>query len=180
MNRQEFEEFASNNNYTVIQCKGQRIFRPVDEEWDSPNYDLQKNHEVFISRLPNDLLENELLPFLCRAGPVFQIRFIMNFSGSTKGMAYVVFQNVEDAFKAVRTLNNQYIRRDYDQRIRIAFSVNNKRLVIKNIDASKSQEEVKDELSKYLTGIDKIVIKEPPLIQVDETNLAHADFRTHQ
>ena len=153
-----FAEFLQNNqNYEVIEDKGQRIFRPKDTAFDTdPAYDQVKKHEVFLNNLPNDCFENELLPFLCRAGAVYVIRTIMNFSRLSKGMAFVIFARVEYAYEAVETLNGEYIRssgKGCNRQVNVSFSVNNARLLVSHIPADKSAEEIKRELEKNLNGV---------------------------
>lgn len=169
-----------NGIYHIIQEKGQRIFRPVDTSFESdPEYEQVKMHEVFLNNLPNDLFENELLPFLCRAGSVYVIRTIMNFSGTTKGMAYVIFASVEAAFLAVETLNNEYIRQRGNgctRKVHVRFSVNNCRLLMHSLPREKSLQEVRDELVEQGVG----GIAAVKLFNLEETNNALITFESHQ
>lgn len=176
---EEFVNYLQSINYVVYQEKGQRIMHPNDGTFFTDKYHDVKEHEVFISRLPHDLFEDELVPFLCRAGPVYQIRFIMNFSGSTKGMAYVVFQEVEDAYRAVEELDKEFIRHNTKYPVRVCFSVNNKRLFLKNLDKSKNGAQIKVELDKYLNGVKSVKIQEQ-IVDVNDTNCATVSFASHK
>ncbi|KAH9398644.1 RNA-binding protein 47 [Tyrophagus putrescentiae] len=158
MSPSEFEQFMKTHlpGFEIVSEKGQRIFRSKVSYENHPEFERMKKYEIFVSNLPNDLFENELLPFLCRAGKIFQIRLIMNFSGSSKGMAYVVYNDVESAFKAVEELNNEYIRASgnyCDRQVHVTFSVNNNRLVFYNIPPEKTIDEVKSELNQKLENV---------------------------
>lgn len=158
MTPDEFDLYMKNHlpDFEIATEKGQRIFRSKIPYDNHPEYEKMKKYEVFVSNLPNDLFENELLPFLCRVGSILQTRIIMNFSGTSKGMAYVVFNQVDAAFRAVEELNNEYIRasgKDCDRQVHVAFSVNNNRLVFYNIPPDKTVEEVKIELDKKMENV---------------------------
>ena len=158
MNPFEFDQFMKNHlpDFEIVSEKGQRIFRTKVSFENHPEFERMKKYEVFVNNLPNDLFENELLPFLCRAGKIFQIRIIMNFSGSSKGMAYVVYHDIDAAFRAVEELNNEYIRASgncADRQVHVTFSVNNNRLVIYNIPPEKTIDEVKNELNQKLSNV---------------------------
>ncbi|UXI14942.1 hypothetical protein NH340_JMT00885 [Sarcoptes scabiei] len=138
--------------------KGQRIFKTMDSRFDLAEYDDVRRHEVFFDHLPVDLFEDEFLPFLCRVGRIYQIRFIMNFSGLTKGKAYVIYETVEQAYRAVEELDDELIRADQPP-VRVKFSVNNRRLMVHNVPAYKNYDDLKRDLNSYgISGINFIKI----------------------
>ncbi|KAJ1527941.1 hypothetical protein ONE63_007874 [Megalurothrips usitatus] len=116
---------ANLGGYKLIQVNGQRkLFDPTVRDAFNP----PEGSEVFVGRLPRDLYEDELLPHILRVGPIFEMRFMMNFSGTNRGFAFVTFFNRRTAQKAVKLLDNLEIRSG--QCIGVMPSVNNRRLYI--------------------------------------------------
>ena len=174
-----FQHLIKASNYQVKIEKGQRIFRPCDRNFlTDSQYDQVKKHELFLSNLPHDLFEDELVPFLCRIGPLYQVRQIMNFSGLTKGMAYVVFTKVEHAYEAVEKLNGEYIRANCNRKVNVTFSVNNTRLLVQGIPNGKSYHEIKTELEQKLSGV--VAVKTFMNFYKNNQVNAMVTFDTHQ
>lgn len=152
----DFVQMVRSIGFHTITHQGQRVFRSVKHESyeNDPDYLEVRSHEVFISKLPFDLFEDELVPWCNSIGPVAQVRFLVNFSGFTKGMAYVVFSNVNDAFRAVCHLDGKYIRAS---QVSVKFSSDNRRLLIKNIPDRLCQAPlIKKELAQHFWGIVKV------------------------
>lgn len=60
----------------LLQANGQRILGPPSD-WVGPP--PLKGSEVFVGRLPRDLLEDELVPVFERIGKIYQVRIMMDF-----------------------------------------------------------------------------------------------------
>ena len=142
--------------YQLVIENGQRIIRPINDDFRiNPYYDDVRKHEIYLSNLPQNSYEDELLPFLMQAGPLYQLRIIMTLSGATKGKAYAIFADIESSLRAVQILNGQCIRSSYSLPVKVEFSVNNNRLRVRGIPNSiKSSEQLQQRLC--LIGIEDI------------------------
>jgi RNA recognition motif-containing protein len=65
--------------------------------------------EVYVGRIPRDCYETTLVPIFEKAGKIYQIRLMMNFSGSNRGFCFVTYHNPEEATKACEILNRYEI-----------------------------------------------------------------------
>jgi len=74
-----------------------------------------KSKRLFIGALPYKFKEGELLRLFVKVGKVVDVRIIFNKWGKSRGMAYVEFENVEDAVKA----KNKYHRFEIEEGRRI-------------------------------------------------------------
>ena len=65
--------------------------------------------EVYVTRIPRDCFEAELLPVFSRVGPIFEHRLMMEQNGLNRGYAYVKFTSVQVINKSLGCLlrNNQ-------------------------------------------------------------------------
>ncbi|OTF69366.1 Heterogeneous nuclear ribonucleoprotein R (RRM superfamily)-like [Euroglyphus maynei] len=136
-------------DYAIYIENGQRILRPIDESFRiDPDYNDVHESEVYLSNLGQNLLEDQIVPFLCQAGPIYQLRIMMTLSGATKGQAYAIYCNVESANRAVRILNGQCIRSNQSLPVKVGFSVNNNRLRVSGIpNMIRSADQLKERLN---------------------------------
>ena len=51
--------------------------------------------EVYVTRIPRDCFEQELLPVFSRAGEIYEMRLMMDHNGLNRGYAYVKFTNTQ-------------------------------------------------------------------------------------
>ncbi|KAE8277492.1 Heterogeneous nuclear ribonucleoprotein R [Larimichthys crocea] len=67
--------------------------------------------EVFVGKIPRDLYEDELVPLFESAGPIWDLRLMMDpLSGQNRGYAFITYCNKDDAQKAVKLCDNHEIR----------------------------------------------------------------------
>lgn len=70
----------------------------------SPSFHLQ----IFVGKIPRDLFEDELVPLFEKAGPIWDLRLMMDpLSGLNRGYAFVTFcskEAAQEAVKLVRTI----------------------------------------------------------------------------
>ncbi|XP_026288512.1 APOBEC1 complementation factor-like [Frankliniella occidentalis] len=114
--------------YELKQINGQRkLYQPRLSGTPPP----VEGCEVFVGRLPRDLYEDELVPPFLQIGPIYEVRMMMNFSGTNRGFAFITYFDRETAKKAIRKLDNFPIR--WGQAIGVLASINNKRLYFGNL-----------------------------------------------
>ncbi len=82
---------------------------------------------------------NVLLYF--KVGKIYELRLMMDFSGSNRGYFFVRYTNREDAKKAVRQLNNYEIRPG--KNLGVIHSVDNRKLWISGIPKNRSASDIK-------------------------------------
>ena len=140
--------------YDIIQINGQRIYGPPPY-W-ANNSLPPKDSEVFVGRLPRDCFEDELVPVFTAIAPIYQLRLMVDFSGTNRGFAFVSYTNKSDALKAVRLLNQFEIRPNH--RIGVVHSVDNCRLFIGNLPPNLTREDVFHAMSELTAGVVSAVL----------------------
>ena len=64
-----------------------------------------------MGKLPRHVFEDELVPLFEKAGPIYEMRLMMDFSGSNRGFGFVQFTTSDDARRSITLLDNFEIRR---------------------------------------------------------------------
>jgi RNA recognition motif-containing protein len=144
--------FLLSQGFEVVTQNGQRISTntAVSEQFiNSLEYS-----EVFIGRLPRDLFEDELYPHLMRVGgTIIKIRFMMDFSGSNRGFAFVKFASPKEAVRATILLDDKPLRPSSPP-IGVKLSFDNKCLYFGNLPPTCTAEQLVRSLEKAeITGI---------------------------
>lgn len=67
--------------------------------------------EVFVGKIPRDCMEPELVPVFEKAGRIYMMRLMMDFSGSNRGYCFVQYFTPEEADRAVAEINKYEIRK---------------------------------------------------------------------
>ncbi|XP_046960219.1 probable RNA-binding protein 46 [Vanessa cardui] len=168
-------ELMQNTGYSIVQQNGQRKFGPPPD-WVGPP--PQKGCEVFIGKLPREIFEDELVPLFSRVGKVYEMRLMMDFSGSNRGYAFVTYATRSEAAAAVRQLNGYEIRPR--RQIGVVKSVDNCRLFVGNIPKTKTKEEVMEELSKRVTGIVDVILYKNCFDRKLNRGFAFVEFTSHR
>lgn len=168
-------ELEQKTGYPIVQENGQRKFGPPPK-WSGPP--PPRGCEVFIGKLPREIFEDELVPLFSRAGKIYELRLMMDFSGSNRGYAFVTYTNKIEAATAVKLLNGYEIRpRRY---IGVCKSVDNCRLFIGNIPKTKSREEILAELSKQVSGIVDVILYKNCFDRNLNRGFAFVEFSSHR
>ena len=55
-----------------------------------------------MGKIPRDLYEDELVPVFEKIGKIYELRLMMDFSGSNRGYAFVMYTSTADARRAVK------------------------------------------------------------------------------
>lgn len=139
--------------YPMIQDNGQRRYGPPPDWTGGPP---PKGCEVFIGRLPRDVYEDELVPFLEQAGRLYEVRLMMDFAGSNRGYGFATYSCREEAKKAVRELDDREIRAGW--RVGVCVSLDNCRLFVGGIPRERSRQEVLDEMQRLTRGVVDVIL----------------------
>ena len=133
---------------------GQRKYGGPPEDWTGPP--PTKGSEVFVGKIPRDLMEGELLSVFQSVGPVFEIRLMMDSNGANRGFAFVTFATPADAGKAIQQLNRYEIRPS--RFIGVIRSMDNCRLFVGGIPKDKSEEDIREEMSRITDGVVRVIL----------------------
>lgn len=143
------DQWLEERGFKCQQRNGQR--ETINKNLAKLPQDIREN-EVFIGKLPRTLFEDELLPFMQRAGTVYKMRLMMDFGMTNRGYAFARYTTVEEAINATIILKDQRIRPD-EPPLGVCASFDNKRLFFGNLPDMKEAELFK----KLSEKIDNIV-----------------------
>ena len=138
----------------VAQRNGQRKYGGPPPDWTGPP--PKKGSEVFVGKLPRDLLEDTLLPLFQTVGPVYEMRLMMDYNGCNRGYAFVQFAQPADATRAIQKLNNYEIRPK--RFIGVIKSMDNCRLFVGGIPKDKTGDDVKEEMARLTDGVVRVIL----------------------
>jgi Q family heterogeneous nuclear ribonucleoprotein R len=166
---------AEKTGYNIMQINGQRKYGPPPH-WTGPP--PPKGSEVFVGRLPRYIYEDELVPIFEQVGTIYELRLMMDFSGSNRGFGFVRYTNPCEANRAVKKLNNYEVRpRRF---IGVVKSVDNCRLFVGGLPKNKSKEDIADELKKYVEGITDVILYSGVVDKTKTRGFAFVEFQNHQ
>ncbi|XP_026729305.1 probable RNA-binding protein 46 isoform X2 [Trichoplusia ni] len=168
-------DLMQETGYPLVQHNGQRKFGPP-QDWSGPP--PPKGCEVFIGKLPREIFEDELVPIFSKIGKIYEMRLMMDFSGSNRGYAFVTYMTKGDACRAVKELNGYEIRPR--RHIGVVKSVDNCRLFVGNIPKTKTKEEVLGELSKRVAGIVDLILYKNCYDKRLNRGFAFVEFTSHR
>lgn len=120
-------KLAEKLNFNFMQINGCRYFGPRK---DLKDLNPPEGSEVFVGKLPADYFEDELFFLFSRVGQIYDMRLMVNFAGENRGFGYVRFFSVEDAEKAIATLDGVAIRSNSSTRLYVTKSTDHRTLVI--------------------------------------------------
>ena len=166
---------AEKTGYGILQTNGQRKYGPPPH-WKGPP--PPKGSEVFVGKLPRELYEDELVPVFEKVGTIYELRLMMDFSGSTRGFGFVQFANPREAERAVKELNSYEIRPN--RHIGVVKSVDNCRLFVGGLPKNKSKQEIESELHKYVDGITDVILYSSVTDKAKNRGFAFVEFQNHR
>ena len=115
-----------------------------------------KGTEIFVGKIPREMFEWELVPIFEMCGFIYELRLMMDFSGSNRGYLFVRYSKREEASRALKELNNFEIRPG--KFIGVIPSVDNRKLWISGLPKNRSADEIRDEMSKLTDGVTAVSI----------------------
>lgn len=169
-------EMLQKTEYELVQENGQR--RLTAPEIVRGEKQRVKGAEIFLGRLPRDCYEDELMPILERVGRLIELRLMLDFSGSTRGYAFALFENSKTARHACAELDGYEIRPGH--RIGVVKSVDNCRLFFGGVPKNKSKEEFMQELNKILDGITDIYLYPSAQDKTLNRGFIFVEFKDHR
>ncbi|XP_053384141.1 APOBEC1 complementation factor-like isoform X2 [Mercenaria mercenaria] len=162
--------------YSMIQENGQRKYGGPPPNWEGPQ--PGRGCEIFIGKIPRDCFEDELVPAFEKVGKIYEFRLMMDFSGSNRGYAFVMYTNKNDALKAVREMNNYEIRKG--RLLGVCPSVDNCRLFVGGIPKNKNKEEIMIEMKKVTDGVTDVIVYPSAMDKSKNRGFAFVEYESHR
>jgi len=164
------------SGYSMIQENGQRKFGGPPPGWNGPP--PGRGCEIFVGKIPRDCFEDELVPAFEKVGKIYEFRLMMDFSGSNRGYAFVMYCNKDDAHRAVREMNNFEIRKG--RLLGVCPSVDNCRLFVGGIPKNKHKEEIMTEMKKVTEGVNDVIVYPSAMDKTKNRGFAFVEYESHR
>merc|ERR1712166_617372 len=87
-------ELMERTGYEIVQRNGQRIYGGPPPNWQGPP--PCKGTEIFVGKIPREMFEWELVPIFEMCGFIYELRLMMDFSGSNRGYLFVRYSKREE------------------------------------------------------------------------------------
>ncbi|KAL6477597.1 hypothetical protein MHYP_G00134320 [Metynnis hypsauchen] len=165
--------------YTLDVTTGQRKYGGPPPESTHSGAQPSVGTEIFVGKIPRDLFEDELVPLFEKAGPIWDLRLMMDpLSGLNRGYAFVTFCTKEAAQKAVKLCNNNEIRPG--KHIGVCISVANNRLFVGSIPKSKTKEQIVEEFAKVTEGLNDVILYHQPDDKKKNRGFCFLEYEDHK
>jgi len=175
-NNNQNEQKSFNQKHITDQRNGQRIYGGPPEGWAGPA--PSRGCEVYVTRIPRDCFENELVPIFSKIGPVYEHRLMMEHTGANRGYGYVRFTNTEDAKEAIKALNNYEIRPG--RFLVVTKSVDNRRLWVNGIPKNRSGLEIRGEMERLTSGVRDIILYPSQADKTKSRGYMFVEYESHR
>ncbi|XP_076155642.1 heterogeneous nuclear ribonucleoprotein Q-like isoform X3 [Alosa pseudoharengus] len=165
--------------YTLDVTTGQRKYGGPPPESTHSGAQPTIGTEIFVGKIPRDLFEDELVPLFEKAGPIWDLRLMMDpLSGLNRGYAFVTFCTKESAQAAVKLCNNSEIRPG--KHIGVCISVANNRLFVGSIPKSKTKEQIVEEFAKVTEGLNDVILYHQPDDKKKNRGFCFLEYEDHK
>jgi len=169
-------ELTQRTGYKIVQRNGQRIYGGPPPNWQG--LPPVKGTEIFVGKVPREMCEWELVPIFEQCGLIYELRLMMDFSGSNRGYLFVRYSKCDEAKCAIRDLNNFEIRPG--KFIGVIPSVDNRKLWISGLPKNRSADEIQDEMSKLTDGVTAVCIYSSYSDKTKTRGYAFVEYLTHR
>lgn len=169
-------DLMNRTGYTIVQRNGQLIYGGPPPNWQG--IPPCKGSEIFVGKVPRDIFEDELVPIFDRIGKIYELRLMMDFSGSNRGYFFVRYTCKEDAKRAVRELNNYEIRPN--KPLGVIHSVDNRKLWISGIPQNRSPREIQAEMERLTDGVRDVIIYSSQQDKSKSRGYAFVEYESHR
>ena len=175
-NERQLVELMEKTGCMISQTNGQRRFGPPPD-W-PPDERPPRGCEVFIGKIPRYLYEDELVPVLQMIGRLYELRLMMDFSGSNRGYAFAVFASRDEAKQCVRALDNYEIRRG--RSLGVCMSVDNCQLFIGGIPKKVTKADILDEMRRLTDGVVDAIVYASVGDKTKNRGFAFVEYENHR
>ncbi|XP_056133653.1 dead end protein 1 [Lampris incognitus] len=141
--------------FKVTQVNGQRKYGGPPDDWQGPAPGA--GCEVYITKIPRDTYEDQLIPLFNTTGPLWEFRLMMNFSGQNRGFAYAKYGSPAHAAEAIRLMDGCPLKRGVH--LKVCLSTEKRQLCLEGLKISFRQEELMQVLRVLTEGVKDVFLK---------------------
>ncbi|XP_030054983.1 heterogeneous nuclear ribonucleoprotein Q isoform X4 [Microcaecilia unicolor] len=175
----KIKSLLERTGYTLDVTTGQRKYGGPPPDIIHSGHQPSVGTEIFVGKIPRDLFEDELVPLFEKAGPIWDLRLMMDpLTGLNRGYAFVTFCTKEAAQEAVKLYNNHEIRSG--KHIGVCISVANNRLFVGSIPKSKTKEQIVEEFSKVTEGLTDVILYHQPDDKKKNRGFCFLEYEDHK
>ncbi|XP_063040237.1 heterogeneous nuclear ribonucleoprotein R-like isoform X2 [Engraulis encrasicolus] len=165
--------------YTLDVTTGQRKYGGPPPEEIFTGAQPSVGTEVFVGKIPRDLYEDELVPLFEKAGPIWDLRLMMDpLSGQNRGYAFITFCNKDAALEAVKLCDNYEIRSG--KYLGVCISVANNRLFVGSIPKNKTRESILEDFGKVTEGLTEVILYHQPDDKKKNRGFCFLEYEDHK
>uniref|UniRef100_A0A8C8IIR0 RRM domain-containing protein n=1 Tax=Oncorhynchus tshawytscha TaxID=74940 RepID=A0A8C8IIR0_ONCTS len=175
----KIKALLARTGYTLDVTTGQRKYGgpPPEEVFKGAQPGI--GTEVFVGKIPRDLYEDELVPLFEKAGPIWDLRLMMDpLSGQNRGYAFINFCSKDAAAEAVKLCDNYEIRSR--KHLGVCVSVANNRLFVGSIPKNKTRESILDDFSKVTEGLQEVILYHQPDDKETNRGFCFLEYEDHK
>jgi Q family heterogeneous nuclear ribonucleoprotein R len=147
-------KLTKDTKYSITQMNGQRKYGGPPPDWTGGR--PPKGTEIFVSRIPRDCLEDELVPVFSKPGQIYVLRLMMDFSGTNRGFCFVQYATLAETKLAIQQLDGFEIRPGHP--LRVSKSVDNCRLFMGQIPKDITREDILSTINNYVDGVTDVIL----------------------
>ncbi|XP_077937503.1 heterogeneous nuclear ribonucleoprotein R isoform X1 [Gasterosteus aculeatus] len=174
-----FQALLERTGYTLDVTTGQRKYGGPPPEDVFKGIQPGIGTEVFVGKIPRDLYEDELVPLFESAGPIWDLRLMMDpLSGQNRGYAFITYCNKDDAQKAVKLCDNHEIRPG--KYLGVCISVANNRLFVGSIPKNKTRESILEDFGKVTEGLQEVILYHQPDDKKKNRGFCFLEYEDHK
>ncbi|XP_062342907.1 heterogeneous nuclear ribonucleoprotein R-like isoform X1 [Osmerus eperlanus] len=165
--------------YTLDVTTGQRKYGgpPPDDVFKGTQPGI--GTEVFVGKIPRDLYEDELVPLFEKAGPIWDLRLMMDpLSGQNRGYAFITFCSKDAAQEAVKLCDNYEIRAG--KYLGVCISVANNRLFVGSIPKNKTRDSILEDFGKVTEGLQEVILYHQPDDKKKNRGFCFLEYEDHK
>jgi len=176
LNDQKQRELTQRTGYGLVQKNGQRIYGGPPPNWRGPP--PAQGTEIFVGKVPRDIYEWELVPIFEQYGVIYELRLMMDFSGTNRGYLFVRYSIKEEAKLAIKNLNDYEIRPG--KKLGVIPSVDNRKLWISGIPKNASSDEILNEMKKLTDGVTNVCLYNSYQDKTKSRGYVFVEYETHR
>ncbi|CAL7933108.1 unnamed protein product [Xylocopa violacea] len=146
-------KFVADSQLTLTQVNGQRKLGPPPG-WTGPP--PGPKCEIFVGSIPRNYYEPEIVLIFSTVGKIYELRLMMEFSGTNRGYCFIMYTTEEEAARAVRELDQYEIYPG--KRIGVVASTNNCRLYINQLPRTIDSASIIRKIYEITDDVDKVAV----------------------
>jgi len=181
-NEEKVKALLDRTGYTLDITTGQRKYGGPPPGWEGPEPGRGEKKfcaQVFVGKLPRDMFEDELVPFMEEFGVIYDIRIMMDsLSGMNKGYAFCTYTTKDSAQGAVKGMEKKEVRPG--KILGVCLSQSNNRLFVGSVPKSKTKQQIFDEFETKVECLTDVIVYTSADDKTKNRGFAFLEFSTHK